>query len=160
MTTYNEILDCFQSEGYSQIDTARIYVGGQQERFTREARWKARGLSCATKWYPYDADADKVNKSGAHRADVLEEMLEKSLSELGTDRVDIFYLHRADRSTPFQETLRTLDRLHKAGKFVQLGLSNYASYELAEIVLLCKANGWVQPTVRMECNWFMNLQRA
>lgn len=100
LETYNSILDYFQSRGYNEIDTARCYVGGQQEAFTRAARWKERGLICATKWYPYGNDEEKA---GAHRADKLEEMFNKSLSELGTDYVDIFYLHAADRTTPFQE---------------------------------------------------------
>lgn len=145
LDTYNSILDYFQSQGYNEIDTARCYVGGQQEAFTCRARWKERGLSCATKWYPYGADEEKA---GAHKADRIEEMLNKSLSELGTDCVDIFYLHAPDRTTPFQEPLRKLNELHKLGKFVQLGLSNYTAYEVAEIVMLCRVNGWVQPTVR------------
>ncbi|KAF2160174.1 hypothetical protein M409DRAFT_70681 [Zasmidium cellare ATCC 36951] len=134
LETYNSILDYFQSQGYNKIDTARVYVGRQQETFTRA-------------WYPYDASADRTNSAGAHKAEVLEDMLNKSLSELGADCVDIFYLHRADRSIPFQEPLRKLDGLHKQGKFIQLGLSNYSAFELAEIVMLCKANGWIQPTI-------------
>lgn len=147
LDTYKSILDEFQAHGHNEIDTARVYVGGQQEAFTRAAGWKERGLSCATKWYPYDADADRINSVGAHKADVLEEKLNESLRELGSDSVDIFYLHRADRSIPFQEPLRKLDELHRQGKFKQLGLSNYSAFELAEIVMLCKANGWLQPTV-------------
>lgn len=52
-----------------------------------------------------------------------------------------------DRATPFADTLSAIDKLHKAGKFVNLGLSNFASYEVAEVVMTCKANGWVRPTV-------------
>ncbi|OJJ96090.1 hypothetical protein ASPACDRAFT_35318 [Aspergillus aculeatus ATCC 16872] len=145
LDTYNSVLDCFQSQGYSEIDTARCYVGGQQEAFTRAANWKARGLTCATKWYPYGAnDEDKV---GAHKAERLEQMFNKSLEELGTDYVDIFYLHAADRTVPFQEPLRKMDELHKKGRFGKLGISNFTSYELAEVVMICKANSWVQPTV-------------
>lgn len=148
LDTYKSILDEFQAQGHTEIDTARVYVGGQQEAFTRAAGWKERGLSCATKWYPYNADSDHVNSVGAHKAEVVEEKLNESLEELGSDSVNIFYLHRADRSIPFQEPLRRLNELHQRGKFQQLGLSNYSAFEVAEIVLLCKANGWVQPTVR------------
>ncbi|KAF7192818.1 Aflatoxin B1 aldehyde reductase member 2 [Pseudocercospora fuligena] len=144
LDTYNEILDHFQSQGYSEIDTARCYVGGQQEAFTRAARWKERGLKLATKWYPYNA-GDETH--GAHKAERVEKELNTSLSELGTDSVDIFYLHRADRTTPFQEPLRKCNEMYKQGKFKQLGLSNYAAFEVAEIVMLCKANEWVQPTI-------------
>ncbi|KAK5239589.1 hypothetical protein LTR16_011733, partial [Cryomyces antarcticus] len=70
-----------------------------------------------------------------------------SLAQLQTDCVDIFYLHAADRSVPFAETLRAVDALHRAGKFVQLGLSNFAAFEVAEVVMTCKANGWVRPSI-------------
>ena len=133
------MLDYFQSQGFSEIDTARNYIGGEQEAFTREAHWQSRGLTCATKCYP--------NQPGNHAADKLEESLEKSLKELGTDCVDIFYLHAPDRSLPFQEPLRKLNELHKKGKFVQLGLSNFTAFEVAECVMHCQYNGWVRPTV-------------
>lgn len=52
-----------------------------------------------------------------------------------------------DRATPFANTLEALDKLHKAGKFVRLGLSNFTAFEVAEIVLTCKYNGWVRPSI-------------
>jgi aflatoxin B1 aldehyde reductase len=69
------------------------------------------------------------------------------LNELGTDCVDIFYLHAADRNTPFAVTLEEVDKLHKEGKFKELGLSNFTAYEVAEVVTLCEAKGWVKPTI-------------
>jgi len=53
----------------------------------------------------------------------------------------------SDRSIPFEEPLRTMNDLHKQGKFVQLGLSNFTAFEVAEVVMTCKANGWVRPTI-------------
>jgi aflatoxin B1 aldehyde reductase len=139
LSEYNGCLDYFQSQGYNEIDTARMYVGGQQEAFTKEAGWKERGLKLATKCYP--------QAPGMHSRDQLKGFCNKSLSELGTDCVDIFYLHAPDRSVPFEETLGACNELHKEGKFVELGLSNYAAWEVAEIVAICRKNGWVQPTV-------------
>lgn len=52
-----------------------------------------------------------------------------------------------DRGTPFAETLEAIDKLHKAGKFVRLGISNFTSFEVAEICMTCKYNGWVRPSV-------------
>lgn len=86
---YNKFLDHFQAAGYNEVDTARSYVNGQQEAFTREAKWKERGLTLATKVYP--------DVPGKHQAAILTEHFEKSLKELGTDSVDIFYLHAAVR---------------------------------------------------------------
>ena len=52
-----------------------------------------------------------------------------------------------DRTTPFAETLEAIDKLHKAGKFVTFALSNFPAFEVAEIVLTCRQNGWVRPTL-------------
>lgn len=136
---FNQHLDYLQSQGYNEIDTARIYIEGEQESFTRQARWKERGLKLATKAYP--------TQPGKHKPENLRSDLETSLKELGTDQVDIFYLHAPDRSVPFAETLEEVDKLHKEGKFVELGLSNYTAFEVAEIVTLCAVRGWVRPTI-------------
>jgi aflatoxin B1 aldehyde reductase len=136
---FNRCLDYFQQQGYNEIDTARVYVGGKQEAFTAAAHWKDRGLTLATKVYP--------NKPGLHKADVLKATVNESLKALKTDCVDIFYLHAADRSVPFAETLEAVNELHKEGKFVQLGISNYTAFELAEVVILCTERGWVRPTI-------------
>ena len=136
---FNTCLDHFQQQGFNEIDTARIYVGGEQEAFTAQANWKERGLTLATKWYP--------QTPGAHKPHVLRENLERSLNQLGTDTVDIFYLHAPDRSVPFAETLEAVNELHKEGKFVELGLSNYTAFEVAEIVTMCNERGWVRPTI-------------
>lgn len=85
MDEYKRCLDLLSSRGYHEIDTARVYVGGKQEGWTREAGWKERGFTIASKWYPHEA--------GAHRPEVLKAKVEESLKELGTDSVDIYYLH-------------------------------------------------------------------
>ena len=58
----------------------------------------------------------------------------------------MWYLHGPDRTTPYEETLRAVNELYKEGKFKRFGISNYMSWEVAEIVGICRANGWVQPT--------------
>jgi aflatoxin B1 aldehyde reductase len=136
---YGKILDYFQSKGYNEVDTARAYIGGKQEAFTRDAKWQDRGLTLATKHYPF--------APGQHSPEKLRAACETSLRELGTDCVDIYYLHAADRSVPFEETLKTVNELHKEGKFVRLGLSNFTAFEVAEVVMICKANGYVRPTI-------------
>ncbi|KAG9234869.1 putative aflatoxin b1 aldehyde reductase-like protein [Amylocarpus encephaloides] len=136
---YTQVLDHLQGAGYNEVDTARAYIDGKQEAFTKKAQWKERGLTLATKVYP--------RTPGIHKPDVITEQFEISLKELGTDCVDIFYLHAADRSVPFTETLAAVDKLHKQKKFVQLGLSNFTAFEVAEIVMHCKYNNWVRPTI-------------
>lgn len=85
---YAKVLDLFQQRGYNEVDTARVYVGGKQEAFTREAGWNERGLTLATKvHYP--------SEPGLNTADKVVESVETSLKELGTDCVDLLYLHAA-----------------------------------------------------------------
>lgn len=50
LDSYKKVLDHFQSKGYNEIDTARVYVNGKQEAWTKDAGYKERGLTCATKW--------------------------------------------------------------------------------------------------------------
>lgn len=140
LDTFNKALDVLQARGYNEVDTARVYVGGTQEDFTRQANWKKRGLTLATK-VKYPAQL------GDNTAEKVVESVEKSLKELDTDSVDILYLHRPDRGVPFAETLEAVDRLHKAGKFKKLGVSNFTAFEVAEVVMTCKYNGWVRPTI-------------
>ena len=139
LSEYNSCLDYLQSQGYNEVDTARSYIGGEQESWTAQAHWQERGLTLATKCYP--------TRGVNHKPEVLRQQLELSLKELGTKCVDIFYLHAADRATPFEDTLRECNNLHKEGKFVQLGLSNFTAFEVAEVVIMCKERGWVRPTI-------------
>jgi len=143
LSDYNACLDTLQGSGYNEVDTARAYIGGAQEAFTRDAGWQRRGLTLATKCYPF--------KPGMHAPAQLRQSLEKSLAELGADCVDIFYLHAADRSVPFEVTLAEVDRMHKEGKFVQLGLSNFTAFEVAEVVMICRQHGWVRPSIYQVC---------
>jgi aflatoxin B1 aldehyde reductase len=105
---FNDFLDLFQARGYNEVDTARQYQGGQQEAFTRAAKWKDRGLKLATKVFPVTPRQ--------HKLEIITEMFETSLEQLGTNKVDIFYLHAPDRSVPFEDTLRTTNELYKQGK--------------------------------------------
>lgn len=133
------IFQTFSSRGYTELDTARVYIHGAQERWTSDAGYQELGFKIATKVYPtppYDHSPESLRKG-----------LEKSLDQLRTDSVDIFYLHAADRKIPFEVTLQAVDTLHKEGKFKALGLSNFSAMEVAECAVLCRERGWVRPTI-------------
>ena len=96
-------------------------------------------MTLATKCYP--------EIPGQHAKESVKATCKKSLSELGTSKVDVFYLHAPDRSVPFEETLEACNELFQEGKFNKLGLSNYAAWEVAEIWSIANERGWVRPTV-------------
>ncbi|KAI7774395.1 hypothetical protein LA080_008822 [Diaporthe eres] len=139
LVEFNRHLDYFQEQGYNEVDTAKMYVGGKQEAWTRDAKWKERGLTLATKIYP--------EEPGMHEPSRLRKLITSSLNELGSDSVDIFYLHAPDRSVPYADTLAEVDKFYQEGKFKRLGLSNYAAWEVAEICTIAKERGWVRPSI-------------
>ncbi|XP_012512376.1 PREDICTED: aflatoxin B1 aldehyde reductase member 3-like [Propithecus coquereli] len=133
----------FLERGHTEVDTAFVYSDGQSESILGDLGLGLGGSRCrvkiATKANPFFGNTLKP--------DSLRSQLETSLKRLQCPRVDLFYLHMPDHSTPVEETLRACHQLHQEGKFVELGLSNYAAWEVAEICTLCKSNGWILPTV-------------
>lgn len=131
------ILDVFFKHNGKEIDTARMYAEGTTEEVL--AKLNIKGETVDTKVYP-------VNP-GDHHPDKLKATFETSLEKLGPIKPRVLYLHAPDRSVPFEDTVAAIDALHKAGKFEIFGLSNYAAWEVAEIVGICKAKGFVQPRI-------------
>jgi aflatoxin B1 aldehyde reductase len=82
INVFNEALDVLQKRGYNELDTARVYVGTKQETFTREAKWKEKGFTLATKVaYP--------SQHGGYKPEKVFESVDISLNELGTTCVDV-----------------------------------------------------------------------
>jgi aflatoxin B1 aldehyde reductase len=133
----------FVDRGHTEIDTAFVYKDGQSETLLGGMGLGLGRSGCkvkiATKAAPINGNTLKP--------DSVRFQLETSLKRLQCPRVDIFYLHMPDHDNPVEDTLQACNQLHKEGKFVELGLSNYASWEVAEICTLCKKNGWIMPTV-------------
>ncbi|WP_082101301.1 aldo/keto reductase [Demequina rhizosphaerae] len=78
-------------------------------------------------------------------AEVLREALAASLDRLGLERIDLYYVHVDDRSTPLEETLGLLAGAVDAGLIGAYGWSNVATWRLAQIRAICEDHGWPQP---------------
>lgn len=103
----SKILDIFQGHGHNEIDTARFYGGGTSEEYLGKLDYTKRGIVMDTKYYPTAGKGMGVELS--HKpADVRENLL-KSLKALGQKKVDMFYLHAPDRTTPYELTLSEID---------------------------------------------------
>jgi aryl-alcohol dehydrogenase-like predicted oxidoreductase len=119
----------------ARIDTADGYAGGRSEevvgRCIAEHRsWWVLATKCAN---PTDAGPNGRGVSRRHVFDAVE----GSLRRLGTDVIDLLYLHKEDHATPLAETVRALADLIRAGKLRYFGVSNYRSWRVAEICRLC-----------------------
>ncbi|EIW65256.1 Aldo/keto reductase [Trametes versicolor FP-101664 SS1] len=144
------ILDVFQSHGHYEIDTAKTYSQGTSEELLGKINWKERGLAMDTKLYPNAGDprwAALGIETVSHSPEDLRKFLDRQLKTLNTDSLDMWYLHGPDRTTPYEDTLRGVNDLYKEGKFKRFGISNYMSWEVAEIVGICEAKGYVKPAV-------------
>ncbi|KAI0790214.1 Aldo/keto reductase [Irpex lacteus] len=150
LKTIGEILDIFQAHGHTELDTARVYARGTSEEVLGQIGWKERGLIMETKLYPNAAHQRTLPPPGVdlitHSPEDLRKYLDKSLKALNADSIDMWYLHAPDRTTPYEVTLKAVNDLYKEGKFKRFGISNYQAWEVAEIVQICKYNGYIQPT--------------
>lgn len=83
--------------------------------------------------------------------------LDQSLKRMGLDYVDIFYSHRPDPNTPFEETMATLDLIVRQGKALYVGLSNYSAEQTKEAASILKGLGTPllihQPAYSMMNRW-------
>lgn len=131
--------------GVNFIDTADAYTGGQSEELTGRAIAKNRDeWVLATKLA--NAKGQGPNQRGLSRKWIFQ-AIDASLSRLGTDYIDIYYLHKEDHATPLAETVRAMGDLVRQGKIRYFGLSNYRSWRLAEICALCDSMNVARPVV-------------
>ncbi|RDW69223.1 hypothetical protein BP6252_08243 [Coleophoma cylindrospora] len=142
-----QMLDTFQKHGHNEIDTARLYASGTTEGMLAELKWQDRGLIMATKVFPNAGTALAIADTYTHSPEDLRRALTLSLKELQSESVDLYYLHGPDRKTPYEDTLREINKLHQEGKFARFGLSNFPAWEVAQICEVCEKHGWIKPAV-------------
>ncbi len=131
--------------GINFIDTADAYSkGGSEEVVGRAIGDNRHAWVLATKLAnPMGKDPNRV---GLSRRWVLQ-AADESLKRLGTDHIDIYYLHKEDHATPLEETVRAMGDLIRAGKVRYFGVSNYRAWRVAEICNFCDRLGIDRPAV-------------
>ena len=146
--TGNEMFDLFAKHGHRELDSARMYGGGSSEELVGQLDWQKRGFQMETKLFPTAGKGMSAHtaEEWTHRPEDVRAGLMASLKALQTDKIEMFYLHGPDRATPFEETMREVDALHREGKFNRFGLSNFFAWEVAQICEIAEKNGWVKPS--------------
>jgi aryl-alcohol dehydrogenase-like predicted oxidoreductase len=135
------ILDRFVEAGGAIIDTADVYSkwapanrGGESEALIGEwlrRRGRRDDVLIAT----------KVGYDDGLTADTIRSGIDASLKRLGTDYVDLYFSHRDDQNTPFEETLAAFDGVVKAGKVRAIGASQIGAERLAQALAASRAEG-------------------
>lgn len=141
--TSQRIIGHARDNGFNFIDTADIYNNGRSEEVVGRAiksdrdRWIV-----ATKFAgPF---GEGPNERGISRKWVIQ-AAEASLKRMGTDYIDILYLHRAIFDSPLSETVRAIADLIRQGKVRYFGVSNFRGWRIAEISHLADQAGIDRP---------------
>jgi aryl-alcohol dehydrogenase-like predicted oxidoreductase len=87
--------------------------------------------------------SDDINDRGGSRRHI-PRAVEASLKRLGTDRLDVLFMHRFEEHAPIEDTLRALEDLVRAGKVIYLGASNYAAWQIATSLGISARQGWAR----------------
>jgi aryl-alcohol dehydrogenase-like predicted oxidoreductase len=133
--------DLYVDRGGNFIDTAVNYTGGSSEKLLgRFIKDKRERVVVATK-FTMSREEGNPNAGGNHRLNIIRSV-ESSLRQLGTEWIDVLYLHSWDFTTGAEEVMRALDDLVRSGKVVYVGASNTPAWRVAQMQTLAELRGW------------------
>jgi aryl-alcohol dehydrogenase-like predicted oxidoreductase len=139
------IMDYAFNHGVNFIDTANAYNQGLSEEIV--GKWlknHRHDTILATK--VFGQMGDNPNDSGLSRRNILS-AVDASLTRLGTDCIDIYYMHSPDYQTDLEESLEAMNGLVKAGKIRYIAVSNYAAWQIGDILHICDKRNYVAPVI-------------
>jgi len=143
--TAAKVLDLARDRQVNFIDCADAYSGGKAEQIVGKLIKPDRDdWVLATKVGQQDGPPER--KRGLSRKWIME-AIDASLKRLGTDYVDIYYMHHRDRDTPLAESVAAMGDVVASGKATYWGFSNHHGWEVAEIIRLCEQTGAPRPVV-------------
>lgn len=135
------IVDAYEDAGGNVIDTAVNYRDGASETILGPILHGRRDRFVLATKYTLTRDSADPNAAGNHRKN-LRLSLETSLRRLGTDYIDVYWVHIWDRETPLEETMRALDDAVRAGKVLYVGISDAPAWVVARANTLAEWRGW------------------
>ncbi|SRR5581483_5289362 len=136
-----KMFDRFAAAGGNFIDTADGYTNGTSERMVGEFAASDRERFVIATKYSFNSKPGDPNGGGNHRKHMVE-ALHGSLKRLGTDYVDLYWVHAWDELTPIEEVMRGLDDVVRAGKVLYVGISDAPAWWIARANTLAECRGW------------------
>lgn len=131
--------------GINFFDTANVYAAGRSEEILGKLIANCRDEIVLTSKFCFPM-GDDLNARGASRRH-MQLAVEASLKRLGTDRLDVYFVHSFDALTPIEETLRAFDDLVHQGKILYPAVSNWAAWQIATALGISARAG----LARFEC---------
>ena len=139
------LIDCCFDRGINFIDTANIYERGLSETILGKILvGRRQEVVLASK--VRGKMGEGPDESGLSRR-AMTRAIDESLARLGTDYLDIYYLHMPDRTVPIEESLETMDRLIDQGKVRYAATSNYSGWEVCRMLWLAEQNELQSPYI-------------
>jgi len=126
--------------GISFFDCANVYAKGRSEEILGRLCAHERDQLVLTTKLGF---GEQTNDKGLSRRHIAQS-IEASLKRLGTDRIDLLFVHRFDPETPIEESLRGLEDVVRAGKALYLGVSNWAAWQVAKALGVAAQQGWTR----------------
>ena len=120
--TAKQVISLAYDSGVNFFDCADAYSGGEAEKFLGKALRDFSRSSYVVSSKVFFPTGSGPNDWGLSRKHIIESV-DKSLKNMGLDYIDIYYCHRFDKTTPMEETLRTLSDLVSQGKILYYGVS-------------------------------------
>lgn len=139
--TSHAVLDAYAEAGGNFLDTANKYHNGQTEQFLGTWLPPHRDRMVVATKYTLSMDHSDPNASGNQRKNLVRSV-EASLRRMGTDYIDLMWVHAWDDQTPWQETLRALDDLVRAGKILYIGVSDTPAWVVAASQVHAELKAW------------------
>jgi aryl-alcohol dehydrogenase-like predicted oxidoreductase len=138
-----KIYDTYREAGGNFIDTANFYTNGTSEQFVGEFIAAHREEVVLATKYTNSVPGRGANAGGNQRKNMVQ-AVEASLKRLGTDYIDLYWLHIWDRMTPVEEVMRAFDDLVRAGKVLYIGISDAPAWVVAKSNTLAELRGWTR----------------
>jgi aryl-alcohol dehydrogenase-like predicted oxidoreductase len=135
------IFDGFADAGGTLIDTADSYQFGESETMLADFLAADREHFVVASKYASGGPNGSVSRSGGGRKH-MRYSVEQSLRRLGTDHLDLYWVHFPDPATPAEEILRGMDDLVSAGKILHFGLSNFPAWRVSHAAAVAGLRGW------------------
>jgi aryl-alcohol dehydrogenase-like predicted oxidoreductase len=135
------LIDICIEAGCPFFDTADMYSKGASEEVLGAALKGRREKVLISTKATFRFDENDPNSVGSSRYHVIQSC-EASLKRLGTDKIDIYYMHGFDALTPVEETLRALETLIQSGKIRYIGCSNFSGWHLMKSLGVSEKYGW------------------
>lgn len=143
--------DLYTEKGGNFLDTANFYTEGTSEKLLGEfLKGKRDRFVVATK-YTLNMFPGDPNGGGNHRKNLMQSV-EASLQRLGTDYIDLYWVHMDDGLTPIAETMRALDDAVRQGKVLYVGVSDMPAWKVAQGNTLAELRGW-SPFVALQIEY-------